>query len=74
LVQTDVRRLFWNQWTIMGSTMGNDREFADMLEAFAAGVIAPVVDSVHELDQGRAAFERLASAEHFGKVVIRVSR
>ena len=74
MVQTDVRRLFWNQWTIMGSTMGNDREFDAMLEAFAAGVIAPVVDSVHELDDGRSAFERLASGEHFGKVVIRVSR
>jgi NADPH-dependent curcumin reductase CurA len=33
-----------------------------------------VVDSVHELDDGRSAFERLASGEHFGKVVIRVSR
>ena len=26
MVETDVRRLFWNQWTIMGSTMGNDDE------------------------------------------------
>ena len=26
-VETDVRRLFWNQWTIMGSTMGSDSEF-----------------------------------------------
>ena len=24
MLQTDVRRLFWNQWTIMGSTMGSD--------------------------------------------------
>ena len=23
MVETDARRLFWNQWTIMGSTMGN---------------------------------------------------
>ncbi|MDQ6611465.1 MAG: zinc-binding dehydrogenase, partial [Gemmatimonadota bacterium] len=27
LVQVDVRRMFWNQWTLMGSTMGNDAEF-----------------------------------------------
>lgn len=72
LVETDVRRLFWNQWSIMGSTMGNDREFDAMLGAFERGDLLPVVDSVFSLDQGRAAYERLASPEHFGKIVLRV--
>lgn len=70
---TDVRRLFWNQFTIMGSTMGNDAEFDAMLAAFGRGALAPVVDSVWDIARGREAYERLASAEHFGKVVIRVS-
>ncbi len=72
LVETDVRRLFWNQWSILGSTMGNDRELDAMLGAFERGHLAPVVDSVHSLEQGRAAYERLASSDHFGKIVLRV--
>jgi NADPH:quinone reductase-like Zn-dependent oxidoreductase len=73
IVETDVRRLFWNQWTIMGSTMGNDAEFDAVVDELRAGRLVPPVDSVYSLDDGRAAFERLAGGEHFGKVVIKVS-
>ena len=72
MVQTDVRKLFWNQWTIMGSTMGNDHEFDAVVELFRAGQLAPVVDGVFPLEDGRDAYERLASGEQFGKVVLRV--
>jgi NADPH:quinone reductase-like Zn-dependent oxidoreductase len=72
MVQTDVRRLFWNQWTIMGSTMGNDAEFDAVVQLFRAGRLAPVVDSVFTLEDGRRGYERLASGEQFGKVVLRV--
>jgi NADPH:quinone reductase-like Zn-dependent oxidoreductase len=73
MVQTDVRRLFWNQWTIMGSTMGNDAEFDAVADLFRQGRLAPVVDSVVPLAEGRQAYERLASGEQFGKVVISVA-
>ena len=72
MVETDVRRLFWNQWTIMGSTMGNDAEFDAITSELCAGRLIPPVDSVFDLADGRAAFERLASGEQFGKVVVKV--
>ncbi len=72
LVQLDVRRMFWNQWTLMGSTMGNDAEFDAMTEAFREGALMPPVDSVWSLDEGRQAFERLSSGSQFGKVVVRL--
>ena len=72
LVETDVRRLFWNQWTIMGSTMGNDAEYDVIVEQLRGGRLFPPVDRVFPLEQGREAFERLESGEQFGKVVIRV--
>jgi NADPH:quinone reductase-like Zn-dependent oxidoreductase len=72
IVQTDVRRLFWNQWTIMGSTMGTHDEFSTIAAYFANGLLIPPVDSVHSLEDGRAAFERLSSGEQFGKVVVRI--
>jgi NADPH:quinone reductase-like Zn-dependent oxidoreductase len=73
MVTTDVRRLFWNQWSILGSTMGNDAEFDAVVEHFRAGRLRPPIDSVYALDDARAAFERLASGEQFGKLVIRIA-
>ena len=70
MVETDVRRLFWNQWTIMGSTMANDAEFDAIVDEYRRGRLRLPVDSTHDLRSGRAAFERLASGEQFGKVVI----
>jgi NADPH:quinone reductase-like Zn-dependent oxidoreductase len=73
MVETDVRRLFWNQWSLLGSTMGNEREFAAIADELRAGRLLPPVDSVYPLEEGRAAFERLEKGEQFGKVVIRIS-
>jgi NADPH:quinone reductase-like Zn-dependent oxidoreductase len=70
MVETDVRRLFWNQWSILGSTMGNDAEFDAVVAELRAGRLAPVIDSVHPLANGRDAFERLERGEQIGKVVI----
>ena len=71
-LELDARRLFWNQWTIMGSTMGNDAEFAAIAEEFEAGRVTAVVDSTFPLEKGREAFERLESGAQFGKVVVRI--
>ena len=72
MVQMDVRRLFWNQWDIMGSTMGNEAEFDAVTNEFRAGRITPLVDSVFDISQGRQAFERLQSGQQFGKIVVRI--
>ena len=73
LVETDIRRMFWNQWTLMGSTMGNDAEYDAVIGEFLAGRLVPVVDSVHTLERSADAIARLASGAHFGKVVVRIS-
>lgn len=72
-VQTDVRRLFWNQWTILGSTMGNDAEFDAVVEELRADRLLPVIDSVFELEGGVDAFERMGTGQQFGKIVVRIS-
>jgi NADPH:quinone reductase-like Zn-dependent oxidoreductase len=72
MVETDVRRLFWNQWSILGSTMGNDSEFDAITEQFLVGKLHPPVDRVFPLEEARAAYERLEKAERFGKVVVEI--
>jgi NADPH:quinone reductase-like Zn-dependent oxidoreductase len=72
MVTTDVRKLFWNQWSILGSTMGNDTEFAAIVEHFNAGRLRPAIDRVYPLADGRAAFARLEQGNQFGKIVVAI--
>jgi NADPH:quinone reductase-like Zn-dependent oxidoreductase len=73
MLQTDVRKLFWNQWSILGSTMGSASEFAAIVAELRAGHLYPPVDRVFDLADGRAAFEHLASGAQFGKVVLQIA-
>ncbi|MDQ2664714.1 MAG: zinc-binding dehydrogenase [Gemmatimonadota bacterium] len=72
MVTTDIRKLFWNQWSILGSTMGNDAEFDAITRMFSDGLLRPPVDRVYPLEDGRAAFARLDSGAQFGKIVLRI--
>ncbi len=74
MVETDVRRLFWNQYSILGSTMGNDAEFTAIVEHLRAGRLLPPVDRVYALDDGREAYARLQEGKQFGKIVLEVTR
>ena len=73
-IPVDVRRLFWRQLTIYGSTMGDTSEFTAMLEAVERGHLRPPVDRVFSLSEGRAALERLQGAEQFGKIVLDIKQ
>lgn len=74
MVTTDVRKLFWYQWSILGSTMGNEAEFRQVVALAHQGLLWPEIDTVFPLDRGREAFERLQAGEQLGKVVIEVAR
>ncbi|HEY4320237.1 MAG TPA: zinc-binding dehydrogenase [Gemmatimonadales bacterium] len=73
LVELDLRRLFWFQWSLLGSTMGTRREFAEVVALGNAGLLRPPVDEVIPLDEGARAFRRLAQGEQFGKLVLEVT-
>lgn len=73
MVSLDIRRLFWFQWSILGSTMGTGAEFAAMMEKVNQKKLWPVVDSVVPLAEGQMAYERMAKGEQIGKLVIEVS-
>ncbi len=73
-VGVDIRRLFWFQWSLLGSTMGTRAEFGQVMEKIRAGKLWPVVDSVVPLAEGRQAYERMAAGDQVGKLVIEVNR
>jgi NADPH:quinone reductase-like Zn-dependent oxidoreductase len=69
-VEIDLRRLFWKQFQIMGTTMASRSEFEEMLRAVWSGRIPPVIDTVLPLEEAREAHERLEAGLQFGKVVL----
>ncbi|MEO8448298.1 MAG: zinc-binding dehydrogenase [Gemmatimonadota bacterium] len=72
-VQIDMRRLFWFQWSILGSTMGTRSEFAAMMAVANAGKLRPLVDSVTPLAEGARAYLRMEHGEQLGKLVLEVA-
>ena len=67
---TDLTRIFWNQLRVVGSTMGDMREFREVVALFRSGAIAPTIDRVFAPSEGREAFARLEAGEQFGKLVV----
>jgi NADPH:quinone reductase-like Zn-dependent oxidoreductase len=55
-----------------GISVGSTQMFEAMNRAISTSGIAPVIDKVFAFDQAAAAFRHLQSAQHFGKVVIRL--
>jgi NADPH:quinone reductase-like Zn-dependent oxidoreductase len=55
-----------------GIYVGSREMFAQMLAEIERVKLQPVIDSTFEFDDARAAFQRIESGRHFGKIVIRV--
>jgi NADPH:quinone reductase-like Zn-dependent oxidoreductase len=66
------RLVFMKQVSIIGTTMGNAREFAEMLRPYALGRLRPVVDRVYPLSETADAHRRLEEQGQFGKVVLSI--
>jgi len=70
LAEIDLRRVFFLQLELLGSTMGIRDELAAVAALMASRGIKPVIDSVYPFGQAAHAFARLASGDAFGKIVL----
>lgn len=66
----NLRNIFWNQLSLMGSTMGSDEDFQNMLEFVNKHQIKPVIDQVFKLEDGVQAFDYMKKGGDFGKIVV----
>jgi NADPH:quinone reductase-like Zn-dependent oxidoreductase len=71
--EIDVRRLFWNQIEIIGSTMGSDGDVSDMLRTVSGSELHPIIDRSFPLNDSLAALRYLDSGDQFGKIVVEMS-
>jgi NADPH:quinone reductase-like Zn-dependent oxidoreductase len=72
--ETNLQALYWNQLTIMGSTMGSDEDFRRMLMAVTTAKLKPIIDSVEPLEGVQESMGKMEAGEQFGKIVLRISR
>ncbi len=67
-----LRKIFWRQISLLGSTMGSPADWAAMTAFVALHRIKPVVSDVFPLERGAEAFELMERGGQFGKIVVRI--
>ncbi|WP_245538627.1 quinone oxidoreductase family protein [Saprospira grandis] len=70
--QINPQKMFWKQLDIMGSTMGSDEDFAQMIAWVEEHKIKPLVEQVWPLDQAQKAFDCMDKGQQFGKLVLKM--
>jgi NADPH:quinone reductase-like Zn-dependent oxidoreductase len=68
----DLYRMFWNQLSLIGTTMGNDNEFSEMLAFVSQHQIRPIVDSIRPFAKIAESFPDITKANKVGKIVFQV--
>jgi NADPH:quinone reductase-like Zn-dependent oxidoreductase len=69
-VEVNVADLFWNQYDILGSTMGANHDIDEVLELVWEGTLEPQIRDVLPMSEAARAHEMLEDREGFGKVVV----
>lgn len=67
----EARKIYWNQLKIMGSTMGSDQDFQNMIAIVREKMIRPVVDQVFNFEDAVKAFDLMKAGDQFGKIVLK---
>lgn len=65
-----VRKIFWRQISLLGTTMGSPRDWAAMTALVSEQKIRPVVSEVFSLARAGEAFGLMERGEQFGKIVV----
>lgn len=68
----DLRRVFYRQIRIVGSTMGTLAELRQLVTLLDATGTRPLVQDTYALDDAPKAFTRMAEGDLFGKLVLTV--
>ena len=71
-VEIDNRFIFAKHLSLIGSTMGTQKDFKAVMELVFAGRLKPVLDRSFPLAEARAAQERLEKGEQMGKITLAI--
>jgi zinc-binding alcohol dehydrogenase/oxidoreductase len=66
------QKIFWKQLSILGSTMGSETDFHNMLRMVVDHQIVPVIDEVFPFAEALGAFEKMDAGTQVGKLVVEI--
>lgn len=66
----ELTRIFFNEISVLGATMGTRDELSDLLAFLVRTDLRPRIDRTYPLSGARDAVTRLAGGEHVGKIVL----
>jgi len=70
--KVDLYRMFWNQLSLMGTTMGSDQEFNEMLSFVTKHQVRPIIDSIRPFSKLPESFSDITKPNKVGKIVFQV--
>jgi NADPH:quinone reductase-like Zn-dependent oxidoreductase len=68
-----MRKVFWRQISLLGSTMGSPEDWKSMLALVTDRKLRPIVSSVYPMELAADAFALMERGEQFGKIVVRMA-
>lgn len=68
VVDFDLRKFFYGQFNLHGSTMGSGEEYKEMLQFMEKHQIRPILDKTYNLEDFTEAFQRMEQAKQLGKI------
>lgn len=69
----NLRKIFWKQIRLQGSTMGNDQEFKEMLAFISKHKIEPIMEDPYPFDKIIKAFDTMKEGKQLGKLVVTIN-
>lgn len=72
--EIDNRYIFGKHLAIIGSTMGNLRDFATVMDLVFAGKLKPVIDRSYPLGEVREAHQRMEEGKQMGKITLDIGK
>lgn len=72
VVDFDLRKFFYGQYQLLGSTMGSREELRLMLAHMETYKIVPAIDRIFDLEDAQIALDYLTEGKQFGKIALRI--
>lgn len=68
----NLRMIFWKHLSLLGTTMGSDEDFKNMLAFVEKHKIHPIIDKIYPFENVVEAFDLMKAGFQFGKIVVEV--
>ncbi len=69
----NLRKVFWKQLSLLGSTMGSRTDFDAMLKFVSEKRLQPIISRTFALEDAEHALRYMDNAQQFGKITLKIS-